>query len=227
MPRKYAYKKRPYRRRRRKNRYTAKRYRGVSAISTPLPDRLKTTLKYVENVTLNPGLGGIMDTNIWRANSLYDPNYTGVGHQPRGFDQFMGLYTRYEVLGSMIKITANNRDNNFAQIISLSLRNDISVPASIQDYQESGNTKWKLLGPETAGGNVKSVMMKINPSKYLGLRSRTASLRGTVGANPSDQAYYHVGVECANTGQDSDPVDVLVEIHYICEFTEPINLSGS
>jgi hypothetical protein len=33
----------------------------------------------------------------WRLNSLFDPNLTGTGHQPYGFDQLAALYQRYLV----------------------------------------------------------------------------------------------------------------------------------
>ncbi len=34
---------------------------------------------------------------VFRLNSLYDPDLTGTGHQPYGFDQFAALYSRYKV----------------------------------------------------------------------------------------------------------------------------------
>lgn len=229
MPRRKYYKKRRPRRYRKKRNYTLQRYRGVSALSTPLPDRIKTTLKYIDRFTLNPSAGGIMDTIIFRANSLYDPNagVTGTNAQPRGFDEFMSLYDRYQVLGAKIVVTFANRDNNHANIVSLSLRSSVSTPASIRDYMESGNSKWKMLTPENGSRGSSTLAMKVNPNKYLNETRYSDNVKGTVGTNPDTICYWHLGCEPANTGTDTDPVDCVVEIHYIAEFTQPTNLSGS
>lgn len=40
----------------------------------------------------------------FRLNSVFDPNVTGVGHQPRGHDQWATLYRRYLVHGCKYKI---------------------------------------------------------------------------------------------------------------------------
>lgn len=34
---------------------------------------------------------------VFRLNSLYDPDLTGTGHQPYGFDQYAALFNRYKV----------------------------------------------------------------------------------------------------------------------------------
>ena len=42
--------------------------------------------------------------NQFVANGAFDPNLTGVGHQPRGFDQFMAGYETFTVTGSKISV---------------------------------------------------------------------------------------------------------------------------
>ena len=59
-------------------------------------------MRYVEEFELNPGLGSVA-SYVFRANGLYDPNYTGAGHQPYGFDQWMTYYNQFTVLGSKMK----------------------------------------------------------------------------------------------------------------------------
>lgn len=45
---------------------------------------------------------------IFRLNSLYDPDETGVGHQPYGFDQLALLYRRYKVSAVLVEIIARD-----------------------------------------------------------------------------------------------------------------------
>lgn len=45
-------------------------------------------------------------TPMWtfRLNSLYDPDYTGTGHQPRFFDQWSAIYGSYNVYKVRVKV---------------------------------------------------------------------------------------------------------------------------
>ena len=50
------------------------------------PDTLQTTLRYQETLSLSSTSGSLFGY-IYNLNGLYDPNHTGVGHQPLYFDQ--------------------------------------------------------------------------------------------------------------------------------------------
>jgi hypothetical protein len=39
-----------------------------------------------------------------RLNSLHDPDYTGVGHQPYGYDQVTAIYQKYKVYSVTIEV---------------------------------------------------------------------------------------------------------------------------
>lgn len=41
---------------------------------------------------------------VFRGNGMYDPDRTGTGHQPYGFDQLSALYKYYSVRASSIKV---------------------------------------------------------------------------------------------------------------------------
>jgi len=61
------------------------------------PIKLKARLRYSEAITLTTGAAGIAAVNQFRLNGLYDPNLTGTGHQPLGYDQITPLYNKYKV----------------------------------------------------------------------------------------------------------------------------------
>jgi len=60
------------------------------------PRWMRCEMKYCEQFTAAVAAGTTAD-QIYRANSLFDPDRTGVGHQPRGFDQLTPMYNRYRV----------------------------------------------------------------------------------------------------------------------------------
>lgn len=71
------------------------------------PQRLNTTLEYVDNLTLStPGSSPNFGTEIaYRLNSLFDPYFSVGGHQPYGFDQIAAMYNRYMVNSVDVELT--------------------------------------------------------------------------------------------------------------------------
>lgn len=61
------------------------------------------TLKYCTILPFDLTTGYAERT--FRANGLYDPDYTGVGHQPFGRDKYTNEYRKYVVINSFISVT--------------------------------------------------------------------------------------------------------------------------
>jgi len=70
------------------------------------PDRLITILKYSESYTFNGSAAPAAQQ--WTVNSAFDPNNTGVGHQPSFYDTFSAIYARYFVRAFKVDISVNN-----------------------------------------------------------------------------------------------------------------------
>lgn len=84
-----------YRKRKQRPIRGLKQYSG----NQPIPDRWTCKMHYTDRYTLSTDatLSTLGTQHKWNLNSLYDPDQTGVGHQPYGFDQLSGLYQRYKV----------------------------------------------------------------------------------------------------------------------------------
>jgi len=95
MPPKYV------KRRRFKRRYPLRRRfkRGTTKTTKvrqlSFPDKVLVRLPYAFNSQLQSVVPW-QDT-VWNINSLFDPEETYIGHQPRGFDQWATIYNRYRV----------------------------------------------------------------------------------------------------------------------------------
>ena len=57
--------------------------------------RYITSMKYSQTFTISSALGAVQRFNL---NNIYDPDRTGVGHQPYGYDQLGAIYNRYRVI---------------------------------------------------------------------------------------------------------------------------------
>jgi len=66
--------------------------KNVVSVGTIRPDRIMVKLPYETTVQLT---GAITVDHIMNTNSLFDPDRTGAGHQPMGFDTWSVIYNRY------------------------------------------------------------------------------------------------------------------------------------
>lgn len=192
-------------------------YRGVLNTSQ------KSSFIYHEEFTVNPGVGGTPADYVFSCNGLFDPNITGVGHQPRGFDQLIALYDHYVVIAAKIfatfATTDPGGDGNMVGVVVKDIATALTTPDNIM---ESRVISYGGIGGETNGPPV-TIELQINPNQFLG-RSKPLSdnqLKGSSAANPVEQCYFHVfGFPC-QSGRDSSGIQVQVRIEYEAILIEP------
>lgn len=206
----------PTRKRKRKTRAMT-RFRSMKA---PLPTVLNTKLIYQGTVSLNPGAGGIAAVNVFSANGLFDPNVSGVGHQPRGFDELMPLYDHYVVHSAQCQVQMCAQDTTTPKQIGINLRDSSTVETDPNGYKESSYTTYKTCA---YGGNQTVYLKKnIDVRKFLtrGNLMSDPECKGTVATNPTEQAYFHVWVAPIDTS-DAGVEYVDVRLIFNVSFVEP------
>lgn len=71
----------------------------------PFPSMYSCKLTYSENFLFTTGTGGLLGAEqIMRCNSVHDPNFTGTGHSPYGYDQLSPLYRKYKVNAVQVEL---------------------------------------------------------------------------------------------------------------------------
>lgn len=171
---------------------------GVTASSALVRDHkiLSTskvvTMRYQEQFSIDSTLGGVVPgTYVFCANGLYDPNTTGTGHQPRGFDQLMAMYRRYEVLESLLEVWADPADLNNSHLIALSVRSTLTPPATRDDMLEHRTCMIKAVAGSDGGPSVTYQKIAVNPGEFLGMKNDDTT-RGDSAGNPISSVYFHV-----------------------------------
>lgn len=205
-----------------RSRRSSKRSRKQYIPKSLFGNSCRTTLKYVEKLQLNAGASGIPATYVFTANGLYDPNITGTGHQPRGFDQLKDLYDHYLVTKSTIKVTfVSGASSSVGQIVGIQLQDDSAPEADMIEAMEGRTCSYGPL-PKNDSACVKT--LSFNSKSFFSINDRL--LYGQSNSNPSDQAFY---VIFAQPMYNVDPaaIDVMVEIVYDVLWTEPNNLASS
>lgn len=199
---------------------------------TVFPRTWKRTFNYVERITMDGGVAGAANTYYFSCNGMYDPNRTGTGHQPMGFDQlFSEAYDHFVVIGSKIQATFVNvasAETSAPQIVGVGIRDTASGGGSnVETILERGNVDWTTVGP-ISGNNSATVTKGVNPAKWLGRSKPLAdsALKGSYALDPTEECFFELFV--ANTGdQDPPTIDVIVQIEYEAVCIEPKALTAS
>lgn len=191
-------------------------------MSAALPQSFKCNFIYREqnDLTVNPGAAGITGVHVFSANGLYDPNITGTGHQPTGFDQMMQFYDHYTVIGSKITVTFYNGNSANTVTGLVSLMDTSSTNTDIQQYVENGRCVFEELDV-SGNSQLGTVTLGCPVSKFLGRKNILSedNCRGSASANPSEEAYYHV--VCAPWAtNDVGTIAFVATIEYTAVLTE-------
>ena len=226
MPRKTYKKKKTTLTRRRK--YKKKSMYSQSP-AYPIGKTFKFKTRYVEvQKELSLPAAGFPVHQVYTMNGLYDPDITGTGHQPIGFDQLMPLYDHYCVIGSRARITFHNRDASNAVLVACHLQDNTNLATDVNQLIENGMCKWQMLGNKGAGTSVRNMVITCSPTKFFGNKVlQDEKYRGDISNNPADQVYLHITAQTEDAGTDSFVVSYTVEIEYIAILTEPKQLLAS
>jgi len=197
------------------------------------PPRFRKRLVYSEVALSLSSTAGSSNSYFFSCNGLFDPNTTGTGHQPMGFDQLMLSYEQYTVVSSKVSFECLNASAaNIFQVVGVYLSPDTTSIVVPSRFIENGLIVFKMLDPIGLAKSFCSLSLDCNIPTYFGLNRNKralvgdANLFGTVAANPSEQAYF--GLVCYDpTLVNATSVDFTVILEYDVIFWEPRKLTQS
>lgn len=198
------------------------------------PKRKLVKLRYVQEAQINAGLGTVAYHTI-SANGIYDPDTTGVGHQPMNFDTWMTLYDHYVVLGSKIKVE-QVADTNTPSI---------SIPAYFGILKSDSGSRSGTMAPyqlleqrgfrrgaipatsvykQSRANGLPAVQATYSAKKWFGLTKRAVlandKLQGTNAKNPDDGSFYEICCASVNLN-NPDAFNFLITVDYTVMLSEP------
>jgi len=226
MPYRKSYRNR--RRRPRRMRRRKRRARQRIPRQSLLGDKRIVKLRYHDTAILFTSPAGLATSMVFSANGMFDPNISGTGHQPRGFDQLLLLYDHFVVLGSKCTATflqhidIDPDDTTKSQAVGIILRDNATSFLQPDDIFEDRNVSWKYISNTTSGGPVR-VSCKFSAKRFLGRASVMSDpeLKGSISSNPEEQAYYHVFVSPVGFAEVAGDVQISIDIVFIAMLIEP------
>lgn len=188
------------------------------------------TLTYCDNDFSLTSTAGVYARDTYRINSMYDPDATGGGNQPNGFDIMMGLYDHYQVLSASIVVTITHCDQRSVIGINTSDRNTPLINLeTLRIFQENPGSKYKYIIKSDDNRGAVVLKTKTDLPKFFGIprKSFIGSSRfiGQSTTNPDDPAAYHVMLWGLNSATSTIRYSVRMEFN--CLFSEPKSIDGS
>jgi len=179
---------------------------------------------------------GLLVCQYFRANDLYDPDATGVGHQPVGFDQAMLFWEQFCVFSSKISVMFMSNSNTPVRV-GIFLNPDTTNPTSTTALMENGYLVSKVLfgaSSTTAGGSAHTIGrldFTFNAPRYFSSANKETyfanrDFTGTVASSPTEMAYFGI-FTFDMAGNATYDIYYDVTISYDARFWEPRKIAPS
>lgn len=178
------------------------------------------TLRYSQKVAIS---GTPSHLQSFTANGLYDPDATGAGHQPMGFDQWAAFYSKYKVRSFTVEVKGMF-DGSTSTGMAFVLENDTTVSTDLAELSER-NSGDLLIAPASNNGTF-SFLKTYNMSDVAGQSIEDEDYSALVNANPAKPWYWHMRTTSLD-GASAIAGDCIVTISYNCEFSDPNDLAQS
>lgn len=228
-------KRRPSRRPRRVGRYVRrfprKIPRSVKTYNTNvgLPLSKRVTMTYFEAVGLT-STSGIPGTHSFNLASIFDPDFTGVGHQPYGHDQWAAFYQKYYVSSATISVKWSNiATNNIPHKVFVLLDKDNTTDTNLDTRMEQtrGRGAKTLLANSN---NVQTTYAKYSAKPFFGIKNikDDHQLKAAFSASPTLPAYAKIGIQPIDSVSTSAAIIYgEVTIRFSVVMFDPIPFTGS
>jgi hypothetical protein len=208
-----------------KKKATVKTFKRRVAINKPMvnmglgfPKKLLVTHKY-NDLTTGTTNTGVPQKVLWSCNGMFDPYFTGGGHQPYYFDQYSALYDHYCVIASKATIILTPTGTGVVACCAGVFINDdtTTVPTDINTLGELSQGRFRNFNNQSTP--IKFTLKWSAKKTFGGNVLSNTELQGTIAANPTEQSFYTFWIGAMDQASSQTYV-VQVFIEYIAIWKE-------
>lgn len=194
-------------------------------------------MKFHQTFSLDLATNGLVGAQwkIYRANSVYDPDYNLGGGIPSGYEEMSHLYHRYVVVGAKMSLTATSRYNTevHGRTIAICLfKRDSITQVNLSDFHklaEHPNCSFKIVNHHV--GNYPVRMRKTfnlkKDMRHKGIFT-DHNVSANFGDSPQNVYYFQVAPVKADGGTWASAVEmtfnVIIVYYVICYDPKTVNL---
>lgn len=194
---------------------------NVNRSLQPIPQRYICKMKYSETVATD-GVGNFQ----FNLNSIFDPNRSGIGHQPYGHDTLQTLYNRYRVISCGWRINAMLAGTVTPVQVGCMPANEVITWTSISELRENPRAKYITQNP---GSSAVTLSGKCYIPSLVG-RTKEQYMaddryQAVMGVNPGELAILNLFSSTPGDVGVAQTLQVLLE--YTVEFFDVKHLAQS
>jgi len=191
----------------------------------PFPSGIKVDLKYSQNCPFTCGASGVNGSSqVFRLNSLFDPDLTGVGHQPFGYDQLTPVYRKYKVWSATVTLTWSSGTGRLWCSSQINGPDDASTTTAMtpDTIQERPNADVVLVDDISRTCNVQKFHVDMGKTIGMSPVQFASDIDGTtaiVTSNPVRQVLLYLAAAAVDgaSAEGSKTVNCFVEIIFHSE----------
>lgn len=186
-----------------------------------LPPMVRRHHRYCESRVLN-GTTGALGAYVFSANGMFDPNITGSGHQPYGFDQMIAFYQKAVVEKSWFAAEVVGNGVGTAGVIVSTESNVSSTLTSADTLTEPGRGQAVLLNATIPARSLSASWEK----RKLYPEADPGDFTTVSNSNPTTQDYYTIYVQSTD-GSSSIASYWVVVVTYEVVWQDPVTIVSS
>ena len=195
-------------------------YSGMSQAWDPFPAKATAIMRYSAVLFIDPS-SAIPGHQLFRANSIHDPDFTGIGHQPYGHDTYATIYNHYNVRNCKITMTPTGTAD---LIYGITLTDDSTVNSNYDTVRELKGTRMAVLSADA--GTQSSVVNSFNVNQNFDVPFQKAT-SASFGASPSESMVFDCWAEAPNSTADPSAMSFLFTLTYTVDIWELKDLGQS
>lgn len=187
---------------------------NVNRSLQPIPSRYICKMKYADSVLTDTDGQHVMNLN-----SLYDPDRTGVGHQPYGFDTLSSLYNRYRVISCGWRATVCLSSTAPSIVVGCLPSNDSSILwSNMGALLENPRAKYITQNPGSTalvlrGKSYMPALMGRTKAQYMA----DDNYQAIVNSNPNELALLYLQ-SFSNVGEPLGSIRINIVLEYTVEW---------
>lgn len=164
----------------------------IRNMGSTFPPQISMKLRYWQNgVNTTTVTAGVTQ---FYGNNIYDPDYTGAGHQPLYRDFWATAYNNYRVTNSYISITAVCTSGACEMVVYPQTETTTGTTTAIDS--EKNYAKSVIL---SSGGDAKTIRHKMDTCKMYGITSSTffgdPGYQSVISGGPENAWYWSISLQ--------------------------------
>lgn len=192
------------------------------SLVSPFAPMMNRTFRYNDTWSATEAALGAGVFYSFSPSSLYDPNSTGVGHQPMYYDQLFtatGPYTKYLALSTLLTLNISNISANVMTGVIYASANNTSPASLAQALEKPWSIRFMLAG-NTGGPCVRTLKFAVPHHTAMGITKQHLLTddyyAGVYNGSPSVNAFINIYLASTAIGAGAITANFELDINANC-----------